>query len=123
MTYFNTDAKNVLKQISAFLQQMQNPAVQGIMTNPDALQAIMQIQEGMQRLQSVAPELYSSMGFPGIAVGQGPNMGSSTAANSAPTAETTTSSTTTTSSSSNSTSTTSSGRVGQNIHIGYKLVG
>merc|ERR1711963_287974 len=53
----------------AFMQQLQNPAVRGLMTNPEALQAIRQIQEGMQRLQAAAPELYSTMGFPGIGVG------------------------------------------------------
>jgi len=53
----------------AMLQQMQNPAVQGMMTNPQSLQAIMQIQQGMQRLQASAPDLYSSMGFPGVGVG------------------------------------------------------
>merc|ERR1711862_514026 len=42
------------------LQQMQSPAVQGLMTNPEALQAISQIQQGMQRLQGAAPELYST---------------------------------------------------------------
>merc|ERR1712223_1271431 len=51
------------------LQQMQNPAIQGMMTNPQSLQAIMQIQQGMQRLQASAPDLYSSMGFPGVGVG------------------------------------------------------
>jgi len=53
----------------AMLQQMQNPAVQGMMTNPESLQAIMQIQQGMQRLQTSAPDLYSTMGFPGVGVG------------------------------------------------------
>jgi len=58
----------------AFMQQMQNPAVQGLMTNPEALQAIHQIQEGMQRLQTAAPDLYGTMGFPGV--GAGLNLGS-----------------------------------------------
>merc|ERR1711981_178114 len=53
----------------AMMQQMQNPAVQGMMTNPEAMQAIMQIQQGMQRLQASAPDLYSTMGFPGVGVG------------------------------------------------------
>jgi len=78
----------------AMLQQMQNPAVQGMMTNPDALQAIMQIQEGMQRLQSAAPDLYGTMGFPGIGAGMNLSPGSTAA----------TSTTTTTTSSSNPTS-------------------
>ncbi len=37
--------------------QMQNPDVQSVMTNPRALQAIMQIQQGMQQLQAEAPGL------------------------------------------------------------------
>ena len=54
----------------------------------------MQIQEGMQRLQSAAPDLYGTMGFPGI--GAGMNLSPGTAA--------ATSTTTTTTSSSNPTS-------------------
>merc|ERR1719270_3027896 len=46
------------------LQQMQNPAVQQLMGNPEALQAIMQIQQGMERLRTAAPEVFQSMGFP-----------------------------------------------------------
>merc|ERR1712203_779256 len=53
----------------AMLQQMQNPAVQGMMTNPESLQAIMHIQQGMQRLQASAPDLYRSMGFPRVGIG------------------------------------------------------
>ena len=34
---------------------MENPEVRNVMTNPRAIQAIMQIQQGMQELQSVAP--------------------------------------------------------------------
>jgi len=76
----------------AMMQQMQNPAVQGLMTNPDSLQAIMQIQQGMQRLQASAPDLYSTLGFPGVGVGM--NLASTSAA----------SPTTTTASTSNPTS-------------------
>jgi len=46
------------------LQQMQNPAVQQLMGNPDALQAIMQIQQGMDRLRQTAPDVFQSMGLP-----------------------------------------------------------
>ncbi len=42
----------------AFLQQLQNPAVQGLMTNPEALAALNQIQEGLRRLQTAAPDIY-----------------------------------------------------------------
>ena len=41
-----------------FMQQLQNPAVQSMMTNPEALAAINQIQQGLQRLQAASPELY-----------------------------------------------------------------
>merc|ERR1719411_273744 len=46
------------------LQQMQNPAVQQLMGNPEALQAIMQIQQGMERLRTAAPEVFQSLGLP-----------------------------------------------------------
>merc|ERR1740128_166503 len=48
------------------LQQMQNPQVQQMMGNPDALQAIMQIQSGMERLRTTAPDLFQSMGLPSM---------------------------------------------------------
>ena len=42
--------------------------MRSLLTNPDALQAMMQIQQGMQRLQSTAPNLnlLSGLGFPGF---------------------------------------------------------
>ena len=43
-----------------FMQQLQNPAVQSMMTNPEALAAINQVQQGLQRLQAASPELYRS---------------------------------------------------------------
>jgi len=48
------------------LQQMQNPQTQQLMSNPEALQAIMQIQQGMDRLRAAAPDLYQSMGLPSL---------------------------------------------------------
>merc|ERR1719336_2479686 len=48
------------------LQQMQNPSVQQLMGNPEALQAIMQIQQGMERLRTTAPEVFQTMGFPSL---------------------------------------------------------
>lgn len=39
-----------------FISQMQNPQMQNVVTNPDALAAIMQIQQGMEQLRTVAPE-------------------------------------------------------------------
>lgn len=47
-----------------FLQQMQNPEVQAMMTNPQALNAILQIQAGMEQLRTAAPGLVNSMGIP-----------------------------------------------------------
>lgn len=104
----------------AFLQQMQNPAVQGLMTNPEALQAIMQIQEGMQRLQNAAPELYSTMGFPGI--GAGMNLTpTTTTSTSTTTGSGTSPSTNTTSTESASTTTTSTTpSSGTRIHFQFR---
>lgn len=47
----------------AFIQQLQNPQIQSIVTNPDALAAIMQIQQGMQQLRAVAPDFVENMGL------------------------------------------------------------
>lgn len=41
----------------AVLQQMQNPQIQNVVSNPDALAAILQIQQGMEQLRTVAPDL------------------------------------------------------------------
>uniref|UniRef100_A0A8C5CEX2 Ubiquilin 4 n=1 Tax=Gadus morhua TaxID=8049 RepID=A0A8C5CEX2_GADMO len=52
-----------------FLQQMQNPEALSVMTNPRAMQALMQIQQGLQTLQSEAPGLMPSLvpgGIPGM---------------------------------------------------------
>jgi len=38
-----------------FIQQLQNPEMQNLMTNPQALRALMQIQEGMEQLRTAAP--------------------------------------------------------------------
>ncbi|XP_076646845.1 ubiquilin isoform X2 [Halictus rubicundus] len=47
----------------AFIQQMQNPQIQNVITNPDALAAVMQIQQGMEQLRTVAPEFVETMGL------------------------------------------------------------
>ena len=49
------------------LQQMQNPQTQQLMSNPEALAAIMQIQQGMDRLRAAAPDFYQSMDLPTLA--------------------------------------------------------
>lgn len=41
----------------ALIQQMQNPQMQNLVTNPEAMSAIMQIQQGVEQLRTVAPEL------------------------------------------------------------------
>lgn len=66
----------------SFMQQMARPEVQGVMSNPEAMRAIMQIQEGLQRLRTAAPEFYSSMGMPSVAAGLG-NLGAGAASSTA----------------------------------------
>ncbi|KAH3814994.1 hypothetical protein DPMN_143513 [Dreissena polymorpha] len=53
------------QQLPTMLQQMQNPAVQSVMTNPRALQAMQQVMQGMQTLNTEAPGLFPNMGLPG----------------------------------------------------------
>ncbi|TNM92821.1 hypothetical protein fugu_018223 [Takifugu bimaculatus] len=56
-------------QLPVFLQQMQNPEALSVMTNPRAMQALMQIQQGLQTLQTEAPGLMPSLmsgGAPGM---------------------------------------------------------
>ncbi|XP_011496409.1 PREDICTED: ubiquilin-1 [Ceratosolen solmsi marchali] len=45
------------------IQQMQNPQMQNIITNPDAMAAVMQIQQGMEQLRTIAPDLVGNMGL------------------------------------------------------------
>ncbi|XP_066600256.1 ubiquilin-1 [Prorops nasuta] len=47
----------------AFIQQMQNPHMQNVVTNPDAVAALMTIQQGMEQLRTAAPELVENMGL------------------------------------------------------------
>jgi len=68
------------------LQQMQNPAVQQLMSNPEALQAIMQIQQGMDRLRQTAPDVFQSMGLPTLPPNLVPSVTPPTAPAPAPTA-------------------------------------
>ncbi|XP_013861228.1 ubiquilin-4 [Austrofundulus limnaeus] len=64
-------------QLPVFLQQMQNPEALSVMTNPRAMQALMQIQQGLQTLQTEAPGLMPSLmpggtgGIPGMPTGGG----------------------------------------------------
>lgn len=47
--------EQVTRSMPQMMQQLQNPEMRSLLTNTDALQAMMQIQQGMQRLQSSAP--------------------------------------------------------------------
>ena len=87
-----------------FMQQLARPEVQGIMSNPEAMRAIMQIQEGLQRLRQVAPEFYNSMGMPNIASGLG-NIGTPGTTSSSSTSGSSSTTTTTTSTSGSATTT------------------
>ncbi|XP_078525618.1 ubiquilin-4 isoform X1 [Lissotriton helveticus] len=61
-------------QLPVFLQQMQNPESLSVMTNPRAMQALLQIQQGLQTLQTEAPGLvpsFGSFGVPGMPASTG----------------------------------------------------
>ncbi|KAF4514011.1 UNVERIFIED_CONTAM: hypothetical protein B566_EDAN018604 [Ephemera danica] len=49
-----------------FIQQLQNPEMQTFMTNPQALNAVLQIQQGLEQLRQAAPGLVNSMGLGGL---------------------------------------------------------
>jgi ubiquilin len=58
----------VTRSMPALLTQLQNPEIRSLLTNSEALQAIMQIQQGMQRLQAAAPpEVLTRLGFSSFA--------------------------------------------------------
>jgi len=56
--------EQVRQMMPQFLQQMQNPDVMNMLGNPEAINAIMQIQQGMEQLRSAAPGLMGSFGVP-----------------------------------------------------------
>merc|ERR1719351_697080 len=63
----NTQMQEQMRNMMpAFMQQLQNPAVHNLMSNPDALRSLVQIQGGLQSLQNGSPDLYSSLGMPSI---------------------------------------------------------
>ncbi|XP_052796681.1 ubiquilin-1-like [Mya arenaria] len=104
------------QQLPTMLQQMQNPTVQNMMTNPRALEAMQQVMQGMQTLNSEAPGLFPNMGLPaGMAPSFPPGMvGGSTTTGTTTTSTSTTSATTgsTTETSSATATTTASGTTG-----------
>ncbi|KAG5883846.1 hypothetical protein JTB14_000676 [Gonioctena quinquepunctata] len=53
--------RNMMPQ---FMQQMQNPEVHNLMTSPQALDAIQQIQQGMETLRQTAPSLIHTFAPP-----------------------------------------------------------
>ncbi|XP_016021773.1 ubiquilin-4 [Rousettus aegyptiacus] len=65
-------------QLPVFLQQMQNPESLSVLTNPRAMQALLQIQQGLQTLQTEAPGLVPSLGSFGMARTPAPAAGGST---------------------------------------------
>uniref|UniRef100_A0A8D0G9W8 Ubiquilin-4 n=1 Tax=Sphenodon punctatus TaxID=8508 RepID=A0A8D0G9W8_SPHPU len=65
-------------QLPAFLQQMQNPDSLSILTNPRAMQALLQIQQGLQTLQTEAHGLVPSLGSFGMPRIPPPSAGGST---------------------------------------------
>jgi ubiquilin len=59
--------EQVTRSLPQVMQQLQNPEMRSLLTNTEALQAMMQIQQGMQRLQSAAPpNVLSGLGFGGF---------------------------------------------------------
>jgi len=50
----------------AMMQQMNSPEMMSIIGNAEAMRAITQIQDGLQRLRSAAPEFYTAMGMPAV---------------------------------------------------------
>ncbi|XP_006861637.1 PREDICTED: ubiquilin-4 isoform X2 [Chrysochloris asiatica] len=65
-------------QLPVFLQQMQNPESLSILTNPRAMQALLQIQQGLQTLQTEAPGLVPSLGSFGMSRPPAPSAGNNT---------------------------------------------
>merc|ERR1719334_675015 len=87
------------------MNQLRNPGTQDLMSNPEVLGALSQIQNGMQRLQTTAPQLFASMGFPNL------SFNSSTSANGSPISNNT-----------NNTSTTSPAGPNQNMESLLRLM-
>ncbi|CAG5122121.1 unnamed protein product [Candidula unifasciata] len=52
---------NLSSMMPTLLQQMQNPELQSMVTNPRAVDALMQIQSGLSTLQQESPNLFSNL--------------------------------------------------------------
>lgn len=75
------------QQLPTFLQQMQNPDTLSAMSNPRAMQALLQIQQGLQTLATEAPGLIP--GFtPGLAAGNSGGSSGTNAPSTAPSEDT-----------------------------------
>ncbi|CAF1474307.1 unnamed protein product [Adineta steineri] len=62
--------EQMLNALPAMMEQMRNPEVQSLMQNREALEAITQVQEGLQRLHTAAPNLFQAGGLPaGLRIG------------------------------------------------------
>jgi len=66
----------MLNSLPTMMEQMRNPEVQSLIQNREALEAITQIQQGLQRLQTAAPGLFQGSGPAGLASALrfGPNL-------------------------------------------------
>ncbi|XP_046400765.1 ubiquilin-1 [Ischnura elegans] len=96
-----------------FIQQLQNPEVHNLMANPQALNALLQIQQGIEQLRQLAPGLVNSMGLGPVPPFGVPTAGGTTTTTASTTgSSSTTTETTTTSPSSTGTTTTSSSSTG-----------
>jgi ubiquilin len=56
--------EQMLNALPTMMEQMRNPEVQALMQNREALEAITQVQEGLQRLHRAAPNLFQAGGLP-----------------------------------------------------------
>lgn len=61
--------EQMMSSLPAMMEQMRNPEVQSLMQNREALEAITQIQEGLQRLHTAAPNLFQAGGLPNLRLG------------------------------------------------------
>ncbi|XP_026741429.1 ubiquilin-1 isoform X1 [Trichoplusia ni] len=66
------------------LAQLQNPEMQQMMSNPQALNALLQIQQGLEQLRSAAPTLVGNLGLGVGAAGASPAAGAPNAGGAAP---------------------------------------
>ncbi|XP_049766030.1 ubiquilin-1 [Schistocerca cancellata] len=105
----------IRRMLPNFLQQLQNPEIHNLMSNPQALNALLQIQQGVEQLRNIAPGFVNSMGMTAPTTLGGTTAAtttSSSATTSSPATATNTSSATTATSTPTSTTTTTSSIAG-----------